>query len=183
MNPYLRPRTPSPDIELGDLSESEGAAPENLSPELLDEVYRIRDPEPVQLNEIYEDEEASQGNPGRELLNESFLFRELEQLIDDYGIQKTAQHNTEQEVGKSQELKDVWIAYREYIQTKQRILTIEEQLQTKELLWFVVLPARFCEPQIIVTGALEELRMLQGLIDGQRAAVLHAAEVWAAAEP
>ena len=41
------PRTPSPDIELGDLYESEGAAPKNLSSELHDEVYRIRDPETV----------------------------------------------------------------------------------------------------------------------------------------
>ena len=86
-------------------------------------------------------------------------------------------------VGRSQELEDVWIAYRKYIQTRQRILTIEEQLQTKELLWFVVLPASFWEPQISVTGTLEELRMLQGRIDEQRTAVLHAAEVWAAAEP
>ena len=29
------PRTPSPDIKLGDLSESEGAAPGNLSPEYI----------------------------------------------------------------------------------------------------------------------------------------------------
>ena len=68
-----------------------------------------------------------------------------------------------------------------YIQTRQR--TIEEQLQTKELLWFVVLPASFWEPQISVNGTLEELRMLQGRIDEQRAAVLHAAEVWEAGEP
>ena len=47
----------------------------------------------------------------------------------------------------------------------------------------MVLPASLWEPQTSVTGALEELRMLQGLIDGQRAAVLHAVEVWAATEP
>ena len=37
------PMTPSPDIELGDLSESE----EHLVPELQNEVFRFRDPEPI----------------------------------------------------------------------------------------------------------------------------------------
>ena len=49
-------------------------------------------------------------------------------------------------------------------------------------LWFTAVPARFWRAHTGVAGALEELRMLQGLqIGGQRAAVLHAAEVWAAA--
>ena len=67
----------------------------------------------------------------------------------------------------------MWIAYQKYIQTRQRILTIEEQLRTNEFLWFVLLPASFWETQTSVTGTLEELRMLQGLMDRQRAAVLH----------
>ena len=41
------PRTSNPHLKLGDSSESEEAAPGNLSPELHDEVYRIRDPEPI----------------------------------------------------------------------------------------------------------------------------------------
>ena len=91
-------------------------------------VHRIRDPEPVQLNETYEAEEASQGHPGRELLNESFPLREPEQLIDEFGIQEAAQPNTEPVVGRSQELEDVWIAYRKYIQISQKNVTNEEQL-------------------------------------------------------
>ena len=43
-------KTPSPDIELWDLSESEEAAPEDLTPELLNEVFRFRDPEQVHLD-------------------------------------------------------------------------------------------------------------------------------------
>ena len=47
----------------------------------------------------------------------------------------------------------------------------------------MVLPASFWAPNTGVAGAKEELKMLQGRIDGQRAAVLHAAEVWEAGEP
>ena len=68
-----------------------------------------------------------------------------------------------------------------YIQTRRRIATIKEQLRIDDLLWFTAVPASFWRPHTGVAGALEELRMLQGLIEGQRAAVLHAAEVWAAA--
>ena len=59
---------PSPDIELEDLSESEGAAPKDLTPELLDEVSRLRDSEPVHLDKTHEAEEAAQGHTGQELL-------------------------------------------------------------------------------------------------------------------
>ena len=41
----------------------------------------------------------------------------------------------------------------------------------------------FWAPNTSVAGDLEKLKMLKGQIDGRRAAVLHAAEVWAAAEP
>ena len=47
------PRTPSPDIELGDLSESEEAAPKHLVPELQNEVFRFRDPEPIHPEPVY----------------------------------------------------------------------------------------------------------------------------------
>ena len=67
------------------------------------------------------------------------------------------------------------IAYQEYIWFRQRIATIEEQLRTHDLLWFVVLPADVFEPQAGVFGALEELKMLKGLVDGQRANILHRA--------
>ena len=147
---------------------------------LQDEVFRFRDPEPVHLDEIDRAEEASQGH----LLNESFMFREPEQLTEEGRVQEAAQLNTrpEQEVeGAARE--NLRVTYQKYLQTRQRIATIEEQLQTKELLWFVVLPASFWAPNTGVAGAKEELKMLQGRIDGQRAAVLHAAEVWAAAEP
>ena len=77
-----------------------------------------------ELEETHEAEEAAQGHPCRELLNESFPFKEPEQLIDEYGIQEAAQPNTELVVERSYELEDVWIAYRKYIQTRQRILTI-----------------------------------------------------------
>ena len=65
------------------------------------------------------------------------------------------------------------IAYRKYIQTRQRTATIEEQLRIDDLLWFVILPASFYEPQTGVFEALEELKKLKGLIDGQRANILH----------
>ena len=65
------------------------------------------------------------------------------------------------------------IAYRKYIQTRQRTATIEEQLRIDDLLWFVILPASFWEPQTGVFEALEELKKLKGLIDGQRANILH----------
>ena len=61
-------------------SESEETAPEDLTPELLNGVFRFRDSEPVCTDEIDEAEEAAQGHPGRELLNERFMFREPEQL-------------------------------------------------------------------------------------------------------
>ena len=170
-------RTPSPDIELGDLAESEEAARNNLVLELQYEVFRFRDLEPVCLDEINKPEEASLGL----LLNESFRFREPEQLTEVCRFQEAAQSNVrpEQEAeGTSQE--KLRVAYRKYIQTRQRIVILEEQLRTYDFLWFVVLPESFWEPKTGVTGALEELKMQ---IDGRRAAVLHAAEVWAAAEP
>ena len=49
--------------------------------------------------------------------------------------------------------------------------------------WFIAIPASFWAPNTGVAGAIEEMKMLQGQIDGRRAAVLHAAEIWAAAEP
>ena len=85
-------------------------------------------------------------------------------------------------VERSQELEDVWIAYRKYIQTTQRIVTIEEQFRTNDLLWFVVLPASFWEPQTGTAGTLEELKDLQGLIDVQETNILHLAEVWASTD-
>ena len=94
------------------------------------------------------------------------MFREPEQLTEEGSIQEAAQLNTRPE-------QEVEVAYQKYLQTRQRIATIEEQLQTKELLWFVVLPASFWAPNTGVAGAKEELKMLQGRIDGQRAAVLH----------
>ena len=54
-------------MELGELSESEETAPEDLTPELLNGVFRFRDSEPVCMDEIDEAEEAAQGHPGREL--------------------------------------------------------------------------------------------------------------------
>ena len=79
------PRTPSLDIELGDLSESEEAASENHTPELLDEVFRFRDPEPVRLDEMDKAGEAVQEHLGQEHLGQehltrSFKFRDPEQL-------------------------------------------------------------------------------------------------------
>ena len=58
------------------LSESEETAPGDLVPELHNEVFRFRDPEPVCTDEIDEAKEAAQGRPGQELLNESFMVRE-----------------------------------------------------------------------------------------------------------
>ena len=82
------------------MSQSEEAAPEDLVPELLNEVSRVRNPEQVHLDEIDEAAETAQG-----LLNESFTFREQEQLTEEYGIQGAAQINPklEQVVEGSQE--------------------------------------------------------------------------------
>ena len=66
--------------------------------------------------------------------------------------------------------------------SRQRIAAIEEQLRTHDLLWFVALPASFWAPQTELFEALEELKMLKGLIDEQRANVLHLAKVWASME-
>ena len=71
-----------------------------------------------------------------------------------------------------QEQEDLRIAYRKYIQTRQRIATIEEQLLIYDLLW---IKASFWEPQTGIAGALEELKKLQGSIDVQGTNVLHLA--------
>ena len=107
------------------------------------------------------------------------MFREPEQLTEERRVQEAAQLNArpDLEVEGSPERENLRIAYQMYIQTRQRIATIEEQLRTNDLLWFTAVPASFWRPHTGVAGALEELRMLQGLIDGQRAAVLDAAEV------
>ena len=112
------------------------------------------------------------------------MFREPEQLTEVCRIPEVAQLDVrpkQEAEGTSRE--KLRVAYRKYIQTRQRIVLLEEQLRTHDLLWFVVLPTSFWKPNNDVAGALEELKMLQGRIDGRRAAVLHAAEVWAAAEP
>ena len=65
------------------------------------------------------------------------MFRELEQLTEEGRVQEAAQLNTrpEQEVeGADQE--NLRVAYQKYLQTRQRIATIEEQLRTDDLLWF-----------------------------------------------
>ena len=128
--------SPSPDIELEDLPESEEAAPSYPTPELF------RDPEPVQLNAMDEAEEAVQEHPGREHLNKSFKFRDPEQLNEE------SQTDTKQGqlMEGSQEREDLRIAYRKYIQTRH--------------LWFVILPPYFFEPQTGLAGALEEQKML-----------------------
>ena len=89
------PRTHSLDIELEDLSESEGAAQGDPTPELLNEVFEFRDPELVQLDEMEDAEEAFQGHPGRAHLNESFKFRDPEQLNERSGFREAAQTDTE----------------------------------------------------------------------------------------
>ena len=104
------------------------------------------------------------------------MFREPKQLTEESRVHEAAQLNTRPE-------QEVEVAYQKYLQTRQRIATIEEQLRTDDLLWFTAIPASFWAPNTGVAGALEELKMLQGLIDRQRAAVLHAVEVWAATEP
>ena len=142
--------SPSPDIELEDLPESEEAAPSYPTPELF------RDPEPVQLDAMDEAEEAVQEHPGREHLNKSFKFRDPEQLNEE------SQTDTKQGqlMEGSQEREDLRIAYRKYILTRQRIATIEEQLRTHGHLWFVILLPYFFEPQTGLAGALEEQKML-----------------------
>ena len=65
---------------------------------------------------------------------------------------------------------------------RQKVATIEELVRTHDLLWFVALPASFWEPLTELFEALEELKMLKGLIDEQRANILHLAEVWASTE-
>ena len=82
------PRTPSPDIELKDLSESEEVAPGHIVPELHNGLFRFRDPEPVQLDELDEAAVTTQGHPGQELQNENFRFRELEQLTEELESRK-----------------------------------------------------------------------------------------------
>ena len=87
------PRTPSPDIELEDLSESEEAAPGDIVPELHNGLFRFIDPEPVQLDESDEAAVTTQRHPGQELQNENFRFRELEQLTEERRVQESAQLN------------------------------------------------------------------------------------------
>ena len=94
------------------------------------------------------------------------MFREPKQLTEECRVQEAAQLNTspDSEVEGSPERENLQIAYRKYIQTRQGIATIEEQLQINDLLWFTAVPASFWEPHAGVAGALEELKMLQGLI-------------------
>jgi len=61
--------------------------------------------------------------------------------------------------------------------TRQRIATIEVELRTYDLLWFVLLPLDFLKPQTGLAGALEELNILKDYTDGQRTNILHLAEV------
>ena len=126
-----------------------------------------------------EAEKDVQKHHGREHLNESFKFRDPEQLNEKSGFQEAAQTDTklEQLIDGSQEREDLRIAYQKYLKTRQRIASIEEQLRTYDL-WFILLPPDFFKPQIELAGALEKLNMLKNLIDGQRANVLHLAEVW-----
>ena len=44
------------------------------------------------------------------------------------------------------------IAYRKYMQTRQRIATLEEQLRTYDLFWFGLLPLDFFIPQTGLAG-------------------------------
>ena len=113
-----------------------------------------------------EADEAVQEHPCREHLNESFKFRDPEQLNEESGFWGAAQTNTKEEhlMEGSQEREDLRFEYRKYIQTRQRISTIEEQLRTHYILWFVVLPPDFYKPQNGLAGALEELKMLKSLI-------------------
>ena len=78
-----------------------------------------------------------------------------------------------------QEQEDLRIAYQKYIQTRQWIATIEEQLLIYDLLW---IKASFWEPQTGVAGALEELKKLLGFIVVQGTNALHLAEVWASTD-
>ena len=70
------------------MSESEGAAPGDIVPELHNGLFRFRDPEPVQLDELDEAAVTTQGHPGQELQNENFRFRELEQLTEELESRK-----------------------------------------------------------------------------------------------
>ena len=48
-----------------------------------------------------------------------------------------------------------------YIKTRQKVATIEEQLQTHDLLWFVTLPLDFWKPQTGLAETLVELNILK----------------------
>ena len=72
------------------------------------------------------------------------MFRELEQLTEVCRIQEAAQLDVrpkQEAEGTSRE--KLRVAYRKYIQTRQKIVTLEEQLRTYELLWYVELPTSF----------------------------------------
>jgi len=109
-----------------------------------------------------EAEEAVEGHPGREQLNESFKFRDLEQLNEEFGSHGAAQTDTEMEqlIG-APERDDLKIVYRKYIKTRQKVATIEEQLQTHDLLWFVMVPLDFWKPQTGLAETLVELNILK----------------------
>ena len=57
-------RTPRPDIELEDLTESEESPQGNPSPELLNKAFKFRDPELIHLDEMDKADEAVQRHPG-----------------------------------------------------------------------------------------------------------------------
>ena len=81
-------------------------------------------------------DEAVQGHSGQEHLNESFKFRDPEPLNKRSGFMVAAQTDTKLEQLIEGFLKER-ITYQKYIKTRQRIATIEEQLRTYDLLWFV----------------------------------------------
>ena len=72
------------------------------------------------------------------------MFREPEQLTEVCRIQEAAQLDVrpKQEAEETSREK-LHVAYRKYIQTRQKIVTLEEQLRTYELLWYVELPTSF----------------------------------------
>ena len=81
------------------------------------------------------------------------MFREPEQLTEVCRIPEVAQLDVrpkQEAEGTSRE--KLRVAYRKYIQTRQRIVLLEEQLRTHDLLWFVVLPTSFWKPNNDVAG-------------------------------
>ena len=172
------PRTPSQDIALEDLSGPKEATPNKPNSELLNEESESRDPEHIS-EEKPGTEEAEQRPPNLEQFQATLQEWKSyeEQLNENPGPREASLPNPRRD-GDLHERKGLRKAYRKYLRTRSNIETIEEQLRARGILWMVLLPLDWFEPQAGLPEAAAELKPLKKLIVVQRIDLMQCAERW-----